>query len=75
MQMEPIVLFGVVLVVYCGALAALDECRGWKKAKAEKREKRARVRHRPPMRRREARTACRAGGVAGYLPLPARDSA
>lgn len=75
MHMEPMVMFGVVLVAYCGVLAVCDEWNGWKAAKAEYLGKRTRVRRRPLLRHRKARTYCRAGGVAGYWPLRARDSA
>jgi len=66
--MEPLVIFGAGLVVYCGYLAFLDSSKAWRDCRSKCLAKRARAkkRHAAPGRQRQPRPAT---GIALGRPL------
>jgi hypothetical protein len=66
--MEPLVIFGVILVVYCGYLAVLDTVCDGKTRRLASPAKREPVKKRAPMFTGECRTRSR-GGIQVGRPL------
>jgi hypothetical protein len=63
--MEPLVVFGVILVVYCGYLAILDSVSDWTTRRLASPAKREPVKKRAPMFNSECRPRSRAGFSVG----------
>jgi hypothetical protein len=57
--MEPLVIFGAGLVIYCGYLTLLDSCKGWKFCRSRCAAKRApaKKRHAAAGRQRQPKPA------------------
>ena len=72
--MEPLVLFGAALVIYCGYIAVTDELRGWRRARG-----RSPATGPQPAKREKAGVPFsvrgRAGGAGGRWPAPLGGSA
>ena len=71
--MEPIVIVGAIIVIYCGYLTVTDEMRDRQRSKAAKRANRGDVIR---IRRRRVSISLSGpeGSVAGRWPEPLRDS-
>jgi hypothetical protein len=67
-SMEPLVIFGALLVVYCGYLALLDSVRDWKTRRLPTPAEREPVKRRAPMFTGECRPRSR-GGIPVGNPL------
>ncbi|GFE56874.1 hypothetical protein AOG1_07530 [Geobacter sp. AOG1] len=70
--MEPIVVFGAGLVLYCGYLAAMDTWRDWRRSRVKVRATVRAISHR---RRSLCVAAGRAGAAAARWQVPAKGSA
>ena len=74
--MEPIVVFGAGLVLYCGYLAAVDTWRDWRRSRVKVRAAiKSAVKVTSHRRRSLCAAAGRAGGAAVRWPVPAKGSA
>lgn len=71
--MEPIVIVGAIVVIYCGYLTVTDEMRDWQRSKTAKKIKKT---HGIRTRRRHVSISlsCPEGSVAARWPEPLRDS-
>ncbi len=72
--MEPLVLFGAALVVYCGWLTVTDDMRAWRR-NALKLPAKKRARVKKEVTATLFSTRGRGGGAAVRWPAPARGSA
>jgi len=74
--MEPIVVFGAGLVLYCGYVAAVDTWRDWRRSRVKVRATvKAAVKASSHQRRALCAAAGRAGAAAARWQVPAKGSA
>lgn len=74
--MEPIVVFGAGLVLYCGYVAAVDSWRDWRRGRVKVRATvKAAVRASSQRRRSFCTATGRAGAAAARWQVPAKGSA